>query len=163
MRHDKTRKNRRDNRNIAYLRGKLLERRERLLHELRSEVDAALEPSHNPSDDADLANNAIAQDTGYEIGAVEHQAVAEIDNALRRMESGRYGICEDCGRKIPAARLRALPFAYLCVECKAREEREGELADPFAFEWDPLDELSGGEAGDEEESGIPVHRGSRTY
>lgn len=50
-----------------------------------------------------------------------------IDLALERIAASRYGRCEDCGRRIPAARLRALPFADLCVECKKKEEAEERL------------------------------------
>jgi DnaK suppressor protein len=39
------------------------------------------------------------------------------------MDTGAFGICERCGKKITVARLEALPFAALCIECKSREER----------------------------------------
>lgn len=43
--------------------------------------------------------------------------IAEIDEAVRRWEGGTYGVCVDCGRGIPIARLRARPFATRCVSC----------------------------------------------
>ena len=43
--------------------------------------------------------------------------IAEIDEAVRRWEAGTYGVCVDCGRGIPIARLRAGPFATRCVAC----------------------------------------------
>ena len=46
--------------------------------------------------------------------------LAEIDEALVRWDAGTYGICIDCGRAIPLARLRARPFATRCVECAER-------------------------------------------
>ncbi len=46
-------------------------------------------------------------------------AVEEIDDALRKIERKSYGACERCGQAIPKARLRALPFARLCVACKS--------------------------------------------
>lgn len=52
--------------------------------------------------------------------AVEEAArreLAEIDDALRRWEEGTYGVCVDCGRGIPIARLRVRPFATRCVAC----------------------------------------------
>ena len=45
---------------------------------------------------------------------------AEVEEALRRMDAGTYGVCVRCGRKIPAARLEARPMATMCVECAAR-------------------------------------------
>jgi len=49
--------------------------------------------------------------------------IEQIDHALRRLDEGTYGQCERCGRPIEAARLKALPHAVLCLDCKRREER----------------------------------------
>jgi DnaK suppressor protein len=46
-------------------------------------------------------------------------AVEEIDRALEKMDVGTYGVCEKCGDKIPKERLKALPYASLCVKCKS--------------------------------------------
>ncbi len=46
-----------------------------------------------------------------------------VQHALRRLKSGTYGTCASCGQPIPAARLRAVPHATLCVECQERAER----------------------------------------
>jgi len=43
--------------------------------------------------------------------------IGEIDDALQRWEAGAYGVCGDCGRGIPVARLRARPFATRCIAC----------------------------------------------
>lgn len=45
-------------------------------------------------------------------------AVEEIDDALRKIDRGTYGKCENCHSEIPRIRLRALPYARLCVKCK---------------------------------------------
>ncbi|HVF52782.1 MAG TPA: TraR/DksA C4-type zinc finger protein [Actinomycetota bacterium] len=49
--------------------------------------------------------------------------VEQISRALERIEEGTYGICERCGQPIDAARLKALPYAGMCLDCKRREER----------------------------------------
>jgi RNA polymerase-binding protein DksA len=46
----------------------------------------------------------------------------EIEEALERMHEGTYGICEECGRLLPLERLRAIPYARLCIRCKEIEE-----------------------------------------
>jgi len=57
-----------------------------------------------------------------------------IDEALRRLEEGTYGICQDCDREIPAPRLKALPFATRCREDQERfetaQEEEGRGESP---------------------------------
>lgn len=54
----------------------------------------------------------------------EKQKLKQIDDALDRIEEGSYGLCEECGIKIPRARLKVVPFAKYCVECKEVIERE---------------------------------------
>ena len=51
------------------------------------------------------------------------RTVRQIDAALARLHAGRYGFCSSCSDPIPLARLRAVPFATLCVPCQEREER----------------------------------------
>ena len=65
----------------------------------------------------------VERERDLALSASATQAVEEIDRALRRMDLGTYGICERCGKKISVARLEALPFAALCIDCKSREER----------------------------------------
>ncbi|HZD54648.1 MAG TPA: TraR/DksA family transcriptional regulator, partial [Candidatus Aquicultoraceae bacterium] len=54
----------------------------------------------------------------------EKQKLKQIDDALDRIEEKTYGLCEECGVKIPRARLKVVPFAKYCVECKEVIERE---------------------------------------
>ena len=53
------------------------------------------------------------------LSAQARAAVDEIDKALAKMDAGTYGVCERCGHPIPKARLKALPYAALCVACKS--------------------------------------------
>src|SRR4030042_6308118 len=46
-----------------------------------------------------------------------------VNEALERIESGNFGICELCGESIPEERLQALPYANLCITCKQKEEK----------------------------------------
>jgi len=58
--------------------------------------------------------------------ALERQladTLVEVEHALKKYESGTYGICELCGQPIEPARLEALPQAKLCLECKARQAK----------------------------------------
>ena len=53
---------------------------------------------------------------------MESETLRKIDEALRRIEEGTYGGCEECGEKIGEARLKALPFASTCRDCQQRRE-----------------------------------------
>lgn len=58
----------------------------------------------------------------------EKQKLKQIDDAIERIEENLYGLCEECGVKIPKARLKVVPFAKYCVECKESIEREEKFA-----------------------------------
>jgi len=100
----------------------------RQAHDLAAEAEA-LAAEREPGDtqfdeesgEGDTLN--VERERDLALSASATQAVEDIDRALRRMDTGRYGICERCGKKITVARLEALPFAALCIECKSREER----------------------------------------
>jgi DnaK suppressor protein len=55
------------------------------------------------------------------INAVQRAQLAQVDQALARIERGDYGICEGCGVDIPVERLEAMPSASYCINCQARQ------------------------------------------
>lgn len=62
---------------------------------------------------------AVDRERDLQLSAQAMATIEEIDSALAAVASKRYGACEHCGEPIPKARLRALPFARLCVACKS--------------------------------------------
>lgn len=73
---------------------------------------------------ADAGSDAYDRDFALSLLSQEQDALYEIDEALKRVEMGAYGVCEVSGKKIPKARLEAIPFARLTVECQAALEKE---------------------------------------
>ena len=70
---------------------------------------------------------AVARESSVALVQMKADTLGRIDEALRRLEAGTYGQCAECGREIPEARLKALPFAVLCREDQEQEEsREAE-------------------------------------
>ncbi len=53
----------------------------------------------------------------------DRRLIGKIEDALERLEAGRFGKCTACGRPISAARLRARPVTDLCIDCKIEAER----------------------------------------
>ena len=72
----------------------------------------------------DAGSDAYDRDFALSVLAKEQDALYEIEQALRRIQSGVYGICEISSRKIPQTRLEVIPFARLTVEEQARWEKE---------------------------------------
>ena len=147
-------------RRMALIRGKLLEKRASLLDRMQAELTEPDEPMGVAGDPADMAHSVSSRETAYEIGSVESRAGEQIDYVLQRIDSGKYGICEDCGKQIPPARLKAVPFAFLCVECKQRDEKADERSEEEAtIESLELDESGETDMG-ELESKVGTLRGS---
>jgi DnaK suppressor protein len=71
---------------------------------------------------ADLGTDNFDQE--FTLGLIENEEdeLRAINEALVKIEEGTYGLCESCGGRVPKARLKALPFAHLCVKCKEKEE-----------------------------------------
>ena len=74
-----------------------------------------------PSGEGDTI--AVERERDLLLSAQARHVVDEIDAALVRMKKGTYGVCSYAGRKIPLERLEAIPWADVCVDCKARAER----------------------------------------
>jgi DnaK suppressor protein len=70
-------------------------------------------------DVADQSVKDVSQEIEYRLSERESQLVADIDQALLRIDEGSYGVCARCGKDIPERRLDALPTARYDAECKA--------------------------------------------
>lgn len=75
-----------------------------------------------PGDMLDETMDSSCRDEYFRARDSETEILHQIDEALGKIESGIYGICEDCGEEISGSRLVAMPFACLCAECKRKEE-----------------------------------------
>ncbi len=64
----------------------------------------------------------FVQEVDFALMQMKSDTLNKIDEAIRRLEAGRYGLCAECGGEIAEARLRALPFADRCRACQEREE-----------------------------------------
>lgn len=104
---------------------------------------------------ADAGSDAYDRDFALNLLSQEQDALYEIEEALKRIELGTYGICEISGKEIPKARLEALPFARYTVECQAEIERQGKLhktRHPVTSLFGLTEEES--QEGEEEESSV---------
>jgi len=120
----------------------LLKQRERLLQlrdslldamagvakdNLRSRAEGS-EASAFGMHQADAGSDAYDRDFALSLLSQEQDALYEIEEALKRIELGTYGVCEMSGKPIAHARLEALPFARLTVECQAQLEKMGKVS-----------------------------------
>jgi DnaK suppressor protein len=77
---------------------------------------------------ADAGSDAYDRDFALSLLSQEQDALYEIDQALKRIELGTYGVCEMSGKPIPHARLEAIPFARFTVECQSQLEKQNKMS-----------------------------------
>jgi len=108
----------------AYFRKKLEDWRSEILREAKSTIAVLQDETDKMPDSADRASSET--DRSIELRARDRQRklINKIDSALKRIEDGSYGYCEDTGEPIGLKRLDARPIATLSIEAQERHERE---------------------------------------
>jgi len=124
---------------IAHMKALLIERRDAITRGMQQNLDYHSSPPLTKGDSSDLAADSLDSDTTLQIAESGSSEIAQIDEALRKIEEGTYGICESCGGEIPWARLQAAPYATMCVECKRKQEMENESSGTSG--WSAVDEM----------------------
>lgn len=106
-----------------YFRQKLLQWKEDLLRESRETVSHLQTETENHPDLADRASSETDRALELRTRDRQRKLIAKIDEAMRRIEEGVYGYCEETGEPIGLARLEARPIATLSLEAQERHER----------------------------------------
>jgi len=115
-----------DDRNTS-LKTMLIERRQVLTREIdellaRHRSDQLLQREQSVADTGDRSLQDSTGEQQISILEVRNRMRNQIDDALRRLQDGTYGTCEDCTRQISPERLKAMPFARRCVDCQQKAE-----------------------------------------
>ena len=95
------------------------------IEELRSEAGKTvvdMDDDENFPDPSDRATMESNRNSILRIRDRERKLIFKMQEALERLESGEYGVCEECGEDIGIARLKARPVTTLCIECKSNQE-----------------------------------------
>jgi DnaK suppressor protein len=109
----------------ADLREVLREHRRRLQNEVQSRIrDGRTDRSVDVRDDLEHSDADIQGDIALSLLQMRTESLARIDEALVRLDAGKYGSCFECEEEISERRLRALPFAVRCQACEEKREQE---------------------------------------
>ena len=106
-----------------YFRQKLLDWKEEILRESRETLSHLQTDTENHPDLADRASSETDRALELRTRDRQRKLISKIDEALRRIEDGVYGYCEETGEPIGLARLEARPIATLSLEAQERHER----------------------------------------
>lgn len=110
-------------RQLEYFRRKLLNWKNDLLAESRDTIEGLQDQTRNIPDIADRASEETDRALELRTRDRQRKLVAKIEQALRRIDEGEYGYCEDTGEPISLKRLDARPIATLSLEAQERHER----------------------------------------
>src|SRR5262249_28087377 len=116
------------------------------IRELRR--DEEQEAETGPGDEMDLARATQEVETHASLIARAEEKLRYLDEALTRLEQGRYGDCVSCHRPIPVERLTILPFAAYCMGCQQTRNRlhrdwaDGVMIEPYDHQWTVPEEMA---------------------
>src|SRR5437667_2735740 len=131
----------------------LLDLRERLRNQMNGLAkESAEEMASYSLHMADSGTDNFDRDFALSLLSADQDAVYEIEEALKRIEKGTYGICELTGKQIPKSRLDAIPWTRFTVEAQAQLEREGALRQRRLGALGSVDSVGAVEVEEEEEA-----------
>jgi RNA polymerase-binding protein DksA len=111
----------------------ILKRKEEISDEIKHIADDTLKKSQKEASGdisgytyhmADVATDNYDREFSLGLASNERKLVFELDDALKKIEEGTFGICEDCKLPIAKTRLKAVPYARLCVKCQEKKEKK---------------------------------------
>jgi len=110
-------------RQLEYFKQKLLDWKDDILRESRETLSHLQTETENHPDLADRASSETDRALELRTRDRQRKLISKIDDALRRIEDGSYGYCEETGEPIGVARLDARPIATMSLEAQERHER----------------------------------------
>lgn len=72
---------------------------------------------------ADMGTDNFDRELALGLVSSEQKILYEVNEAFRRLQGGKFGLCEQCEKSISQKRLKAIPYARLCIECKEKREK----------------------------------------
>ena len=82
-------------------------------------------------DAADRAQSEVSLELAVRTISIDWETKQAVEAALQRLDAGKYGICESCGKAINPKRLHAIPWATLCVPCQSSHEAAQDSIDVY--------------------------------
>ena len=117
---------------LNYFKKLILKRKEELIDGLKHSLEDTLKKSPREAAGdisgyafhmADLATDTYDREFSLNLASNERELLYEIDEALKKIEEGKFGICEECKIPIGKSRLKAIPYTRLCLKCQEAKEK----------------------------------------
>jgi DnaK suppressor protein len=121
----------------------LVAKRDELREQLTHELDSAHGNEAGSGDLFDAAMDGTQNEMHSQLAAFESRELQQIERAIKLIRKGRYGSCEVCTAAIPIARLKALPYTTVCIDCRQKQETRGPGMDADGENWETVFEYEG--------------------
>ena len=110
---------------VQKIKDDLLQQRDQIIQSLSSKNDEMrdLVSPVESGDEVDVGNDQVDRLLIDSLGQQDSIRLNQIEAALERIRTGKYGICIRCSKEIPEGRLEVLPYATMCIQCQAATER----------------------------------------
>jgi len=125
-------RNKLNKKDLNYFKQLILKRKEELMEGLKHSLEDTLKKSPREAAGdisgyafhmADLATDTYDREFSLDLASNERQLIYEIDEALKKIQEGNYGNCEQCKSPISKTRLKAIPYTRLCLKCQEAQEK----------------------------------------
>lgn len=123
----------------------LVGRRDELRKRLGRELNNLRADKSFTGDEADRAFNTGSEEVNSQLAQLESRELFQIERAIQRLKQGTYGVCEGCSKKIPVARLNALPFSTTCIACQREMETYGSWEGRGNGDWERVTDSGEGD------------------
>ncbi len=98
----------------------------------RSPLESTGDISSHSTHMADHGTDNFDRELALSLASSRQDSIYDIEDAIQRIDNGEYGECESCGKPIERPRLKALPFAKMCIACQNAAERGRSRYQPFS-------------------------------
>jgi len=112
---------------LEFFKNLLNQQLDELLNEVNKTVNDMSDDNENMPDPSDRATLESDRNFTLRIRDRERKLIGKIKDALERIDSGTFGICESCEEDISEQRLKARPVTTLCIDCKKKQEDEEKI------------------------------------
>lgn len=111
----------------------LVKKKEEILEDIKHISDDTLKKSQKDASGdisgytyhmADVATDSYDREFSLSLASSDREMIYAYDDALKKIDDGTYGICEECDGAIAKTRLKAVPYAALCIKCQAKKEKK---------------------------------------
>lgn len=111
------------------IRAKLESERAEIINRSHIARNDLRERDQRPGDSIDVSNDEQGTSNELRFQDRDRETLARINEALQRIDDDEYGYCDSCGEPIGLGRLKAMPMATMCIDCKEEQERDQQRRD----------------------------------